>query len=338
MGDVMSITRIAEAAQVSYATAWRIINNLPCRSEQSVKAVRRAMGEMGYDPAEGRKRGRRPKSADGIRTHNVALLHLRAGTAISNSVLRHVERLLAERNLNLIFGHVEGNGELPQAVRAGNVDGILGYGQFPAEALTEKLQRVPAVWMMSRSDAKGDPWGDRVKPDHHAIGLLAAEYLLKRGHRCVGYINPASELVMYQERLAAFRTAVEAAGGTVRVYARGGAADVQVEAGRLVEQWMGDSPRPTALFVPTDRATVRVYRELEGRGVRPGRDVDVVSCDNEKELLSLMEPAPASVDLNRETVARLAVERLLWRMKNGQASPRAVITVSPTLGAQGVAA
>jgi DNA-binding LacI/PurR family transcriptional regulator len=51
-----------------------------------------------------------------------------------------------------------------------------------------------------------------------------------------------------------------------------------------------------------------------------------------------MRPAPASIDLNRQTIARLAVERLLWRMKNGVSSPRVVITVTPTLVTQGAAA
>src|SRR4051812_42344759 len=113
----MSITRIAQAANVSYATAWRIINNQPCSSEQAVAAVRRAMGQFNYQP-NGHRRGRRAKMADGIRTHNIALLHLREGTSISSSVLNRVQRMLAERNLNLIFAHGEGPGCLPQAVRA----------------------------------------------------------------------------------------------------------------------------------------------------------------------------------------------------------------------------
>src|SRR5206468_10911651 len=74
-----------------------------------------------------------------------------------------------------------------------------------------------------------------------------------------------------------------------------------------------------------------VYRHMERRGIVPGRDVDIVSCDNERELLSLMRPTPPSIDLNRDMIARLAVERLLWRMKNGVTSPSVVVTVSPTL-------
>jgi LacI family transcriptional regulator len=326
----MSITQVAQAANVSYATAWRIINNQPCSSEEAIAAVRAAMGKLGYNPVAGRRRGRRPKMAAGIRTHNVALLHLRHGTSISSSLLGRVQHALAEQNLNLIFAH-GGADALPQAVRTGNVDGILGYGQFPDEAVTEQLKRIPAVWMMSRTDSEMDPWGDRVKPDHYTIGQLAANYLMQRGHKWLAYLNPETDFTMYQHRLAAFRATAESNGVSPQVYGSVGTRDIDVEAERLVEQWLAATPRPTGLFVPVDRVTLRVYRHMERRGIHPGRDVEIVSCDNEKELLSLMHPAPASVDLNRHTIARLAVERLLWRMKNGLSSPSVVVTVSPTL-------
>ena len=63
-----------------------------------------------------------------------------------------------------------------------------------------------------------------------------------------------------------------------------------------------------------------------------GKEIDLVSCDNERELLSLMHPQPISLDINRQTIARLGVERLFWRMKNGLNSPQVVVTVSPSVG------
>ena len=42
--------------------------------------------------------------------------------------------------------------------------------------------------------------------------------------------------------------------------------------------------------------------------------------------------APLAQLPNALTIARLAVERLFWRMRNGMSSPSVVITVSPTLG------
>src|SRR5437763_1928597 len=103
----MSITRIAKAANVSYATAWRIINNRPCSSEEAIAAVRRVMGQLNYKPSDGNgtRRGRPAKASDGIRTRNIALLHLREATSISTTVLSRVHRMLADQNLNLIFAH-----------------------------------------------------------------------------------------------------------------------------------------------------------------------------------------------------------------------------------------
>src|SRR5690348_695207 len=100
MSSVMTIARIAQAANVSYATAWRIINNQPCKSEEAVAAVRRAMSKLGYDgQSKTEKRGRKPRGAEGIRTRNIALLHLREGTSISSSVLARVQRMLADKDL-----------------------------------------------------------------------------------------------------------------------------------------------------------------------------------------------------------------------------------------------
>ena len=177
----MSIVRVAQAANVSYATAWRIVNNQPCNSEQAVSAVRAAMEQLGYEPGRSRRRGRRAHAADGIRTRNIALLHFRQASSISASVLSCVQRILADQNLNLMFAHCTNAGELPPAVKSGNVDGVLGYGQFPADTVERNLRKIPAVWMMTRTDDTTDSWGDRVRPDHQEIGRIA--HIVFRFHR-----------------------------------------------------------------------------------------------------------------------------------------------------------
>jgi DNA-binding LacI/PurR family transcriptional regulator len=91
------------------------------------------------------------------------------------------------------------------------------------------------------------------------------------------------------------------------------------------------------VFIPVDRVTLRAYRQLEQHGINPGRDVQAVSCDNEQELLSLMDPRPDSIDLNRKAIAQLAVERLLWQMKHRMAAPAVTISVGPVLNSAAVA-
>lgn len=295
------------------------------------------MTRMGYTPASAR-RGRPRKALDGIRSHNIALLHLRQSSSISTSVLADVQRMLAERNLNLIFSHGVGIDAVPQAVRCGNVDGILGYGEFPEGADTAGIRKIPAVWMMSRQNAgTADAWGDRVKPDHQAIGRLAANYLLERGHRHVAYFNPAPLAGVYEERGLAFQATCRGRAESIVLLSAHNNHELPELAGmeraaeQFVEQWLGTSPRPTGVFVPVDRVTLRVYRHLLQHGVQPGADVEIVSCDKEEELLSLMHPAPQSIDLNRRAIARLAVERLLWRMRHGASAPAITIAVAPML-------
>jgi LacI family transcriptional regulator len=170
-----------------------------------------------------------------------------------------------------------------------------------------------------------------VRPDHQEIGQLAARVLQEKGHTHLGFMNPDPNVPVCQQRLAAFRGAVERPGAPFSVFSSA-TADLEGAATQLVDQWMSSSSRPTGVFVPVDRATLRIHRELQRRGIRIGTDIDLVSCDNEQELLSLMNPQPVSLDINRETIARLGIERLFWRMRNGMSSPQVVVTVSPGIG------
>ena len=362
----MSIARVAEAANVSYATAWRIINNRPCSSETAIKAVKRAVREVGYEPSRGAnggtaagangatppgtaRRGRPVKMMDGIRTRNVALLHLRSSTALSTEVLNTVQRRLAERDLNLLFAQVETAASLPPAVRTANVDGILGYGKFPNEAITQQLERIPAVWMMSRNDRELDRFRDRVMPDHAAIGDVAAEYLAGRRCQRVGVINPYPESEIYRLRCDAFLATAKRAGmqaalllGKSKV---GEAKDGQTdEIARLADRWIAEcsseavETASVAIFVPADEVALPLHRHLLRMGVKlaepgaaRGTGLEIVSSDNDRELMAQMSPPPQTIDLNREAIADLAIERLFCRMRQGPSQPQVTLLVRPTL-------
>src|SRR5205823_2687578 len=65
----------------------------------------------------------------------------------------------------------------------------------------------------------------------------------------------------------------------------------------LVDKLAARKPRPTGLFSSTDRLTLKLYPLLESRGMFPGEDIQIVSCDNQEAMLSHLRPRPASVDL-----------------------------------------
>ena len=335
----MSIARVAEAANVSYATAWRIIHNRPCSSSTAIKAVKRAVRQVGYEPSQvATRRGRPSKLIDGIRTRNVALLHFRSGTALSSAVLTAVQARLAERDLNLLFAQVETAASLPPAVRSANVDGILGYGKFPEEAITPQIERIPSVWMMSRNDRGLDRFGDRVMPDHGAIGAMAADYLISRGHKHIAVINPYPANEIYRQRCDFFVAHAQAAGVDIQLLLGEATEQAGDPINRLADRWLADDRHADALFVPADEIALPLSRYLRRQGTtlanpnaRRGEGVDIVSSDNDRELMGTIHPQPQTIDLNREAIAELAVERLFWRMRNGTTAPQVTLQVRPTL-------
>jgi LacI family transcriptional regulator len=334
---IMSIQRIADLAGVPYSTTWRAINRRSGVSLQAAEAVRKAMEQMGYNQSAERRRKPKGASTTG-RKLSVAMLYLRQNTPLSMAILRAVQRILIDQRINLVFGHVASPEDLPPAVLSGEIDGILGYGEFPDAAVTPQVMQIPAVWMMSRTEGGADAWGDRIMADHRAIGELATRYLIDKGHRHLAFLNPAPGHPFIGERGQGFESAAEAKGHSYNLVS----SDLALRANgpeaveQVVARWAGLNPRPTGLFVPTDLATLAVYLEMSRRGIRPGRDVEIVSCDQRKDQLSQLNPEPVSIDLNREVIARLAVERLLWRMRERSTAPAVRIVVSPTLSGYAV--
>src|SRR3954454_1901175 len=135
----MSIQQVAQIAGVPYSTTWRVINRTRGVSVEATEAVQRAMEQTGYvRPNERRSKLTRSRA----RLRSIALLVVRNNSPFSIAMVRTVQKILNDEGLNLIFGHVMGPEDLPPAVTRGNVDGLLGYGEFPQSALSNELLKI----------------------------------------------------------------------------------------------------------------------------------------------------------------------------------------------------
>lgn len=350
----MSIIEVAKKAGVSYATAWRVINGKYNQSSAIAGSVEQAMRDIGFS-VENRRRLRRSAGKD--RTlETVALLHFRPATTLGNSILYMVQKCLAAEGINLVFAHVQNENEIPPAVKKGEVHGILGYGEIPESWISDALRKIPAVWMMSTSTPHPETWGDRVSPDNFAIGTLAGNYLLERGHKHIAMMGTEDNYLSYglSQRWYGFQAAT--LGKMTAVHSlsaeEGGAASTEVmqslkrkdqpgieygsirlagAAERLVDQWQAMNPRPTGLFISVDRLLFAVYEVLLNRGINIGKELELVSCDYEQNLGQHLRPMPCWIDLNRHLIAQWAVERLIWQMNSDKVSSGMSISVFPSL-------
>ena len=92
------------------------------------------------------------------------------------------------------------------------------------------------------------------------------------------------------------------------------------------------SPRPDGLFIANDATTALVHPMLLRRGIVPGKDILLVSCDNEQVRLGGLVPRPLSIDIGSAEVGAVAVRRLRFRIEH-PSEPPILIKVAPSIPA-----
>jgi DNA-binding LacI/PurR family transcriptional regulator len=179
---------------------------------------------------------------------------------------------------------------------------------------------------------------DHVGGDNNAVGYLAASYLQSRGCRDAAFLTTQPSWDLNKLRAQGFAAGGQQLGMTTRAYVVGERPDLAQICGpetraftnlaSLVDDLV--ARRPQGLFVSRDEEVVSVYRLLQECGVSPGRDIHVVSCDNENVRLSMLDPRPASIEIGTAEIARRAVRRLENRMRHPDEPPVRIL-VNPRL-------
>ncbi len=333
----MSIVQVAKYAGVSTATVSRVLNSVPVVSESTVRNVRAAMEALKYDPMEV-KRGPRPGShrGTGKRCGMIALLTVglhreKLRIPVTNGVVESITRSARQSGVRVLLDEMPDLTEMSPIISNREVDGAVVFlgDELPSEVLEVMHKQVPIVWAMGGQ--AGPLSVDHVSENNIAVGYLAHQYLHQHGCKNLAFLSPNPQKRFAKQRGQAFASAAAESAQTTQALvasedrfaiglygsnaiARGNLAD-------LVDAFAALSPRPDGLFVDRDATTARVYPLLLRHGIQPGRDVRIISCDNDEMTLSALYPRPASIDLGANELGLRVVRRLLLRIENRDEPP-----------------
>ncbi|MBA2114131.1 LacI family DNA-binding transcriptional regulator [Bremerella alba] len=328
---------IAEAAGVSQATVSRVINNQSGVAPETVQLVRDMIKRLGYQPRPRKAR----KSSEPVKPpKNVAVVMLdescQRHPTLAMAKLKGVQQALAIAGMNMILADVSSGEVNVPAIAQKQLDGVLLWGHRGSKELLDKLQGIPAVWLSSHVSSTDSV----VSQGNAAIGQLAGEYLLKQNHTNLCFLTVHSDHPGFAARGDGFGYAVHLAGHEIRrfqseqdvPFEKMSSQQLEESLALLVETMLAEMPRPIGLFLPDDQITATVYRLLQRANVEVGRDIEIVSCNNEEPYLAGLHPRPATIDLGPELTGRRAVEQLLWNIRQPQLSGRRVeLIVEPIL-------
>jgi len=344
----MSIVEIAQLAGVSHTTVSRVINNEGGVSPETAGKIRAIMKEMGYVPKPpAQRRGPRRARDTGFKTGNIAFLtsseslKILSNSPIMANVLHGIEEALAAHGMSMVQGAAGAKRPLPPIVAKGGVDGVIVWPHLDdvSSDTIETLRAYKLVYVMSGAHERLS--ADRVCVNHGEVGRMAANHLASQGHQRLAYVTPSSLIsrINLCDRWTAFMALAKEHGLCARqcVIEQSHFDLLEIDQDRdllihrTLEEFLTQGEGPTGMFVTCDALTAKIYPILKDLGIRIGRDLEIISCNNETSLLAGLEPRPASISIQPETIGKKAVEQLRWRILHPDEESQITIEVSPKL-------
>lgn len=347
-----TITDVAKAADVSLGTVSRVLNNYADVNAEIRTRVLNAARMLNYSRLRQR---RAPMGADGAApVGNIAIVFFGmedtlAHLPVVGAALQGIEHSLATFGRNIMLASIPRGDRVPPFLAERRIEGLIlkgpNQGLLPPESECELLANVyrwPHVWLMGRLP---NARGDHCNFDTGAAGRLVVEHFRSRNHRRIAFVNPKPGQTQFEKLKSAFLAAAAQLDceATLLESERHDhfvwplpATTQQENVNALVDRWtrLPMKTRPTGVFVPSDRTAVQLYSALARHDLRVGRDLSVVSCNNEQSLIMDLNPLPTTIDVHAETIGRRTVDQLLWRMRHRDEPLSMQVLVEPTLVAR----
>ncbi|MEI8037786.1 MAG: LacI family DNA-binding transcriptional regulator [Verrucomicrobiota bacterium] len=325
--NIPTYEEIALKSGVSPKTVCNVLRSPESVRKKNVDAVHKALRDLGVGNPEVmmvRRRSTRPRQAKSI-------VFIESGAAAGSLNLPVFSRIVqgAQKRAYLlgwqfVMHFCDPSKPIDEVVRNFRGGGVLLFSHhLPFCELERASPGIAVVRIFAAPNHRSDC--DCVDYDRIEVARLAAIHLHEKGCKKVGYLGQMGV------RQSAFLSAATDLGLQI-VDASVNDLFIADESSQIINRialkaaWAKLShSSPDGIFVYSDQITNALYALLAEQGVRPGRDIEIVSCNAEDIFLSVLNPRPATIDICSAEIGARAVDALIWRMKNHNASPCSVI-------------
>ncbi|MEU6269164.1 LacI family DNA-binding transcriptional regulator [Saccharopolyspora shandongensis] len=275
----MTLTRVAQLAQVSTSTASRYLRGqLKVQSETAAR-IDAAVRELHYEV-------RPSASPDAARDHGpvIALIVPELVNPFFAALAEEIATAAAVSDASLVIGVTGRQAQREAKVSdfvagAEDIDGMIYVGMHRENPrlLQAIADGLPVVVLDEEiADTAGV---DTIGVDNYGGAYQATAYLAQLGHRRIAHIAGPRELSTTRDRLRGYRDAM--------LHADLAVDEDLILHGPYTEQFgastfpylTGAAKPPTAVFVGSDIAAVGILGAAELHGLRIPEDLSVIGCD-----------------------------------------------------------
>ncbi|MEV0798988.1 LacI family DNA-binding transcriptional regulator [Kribbella sp. NPDC050281] len=319
-----TISDVAARAGVSTATVSRALNGKATVDPDLAARVRTAATELGYQPNGLARALRRQEAAV------VALIISDVENPFFTALARGVEDVAHEVGYSVVLCNSDENAEkenryIDIAIQE-RVAGVILSPSGTATSVAKLASRGTAYVAVDRPLPVQD--SDAVLVDTRQAAKQATAHLVAQGYERIGCITGPAGVRTADDRLAGYRDALRSAKrrSTPKLVRR--TEYKAAGARRAALDVMSQPEPPDALLVANSAMAVGVLQALQERGIRPGRDVGLVSFDD-APWAELVDPPLSVVAQPAYEIGAVAARLLLARIADSSRPP-----TTTTLGAR----
>ncbi len=312
--EKITTQEIARLAGVSPSAVSIALNGKPGISEKTRARILSVVKQTGYlHHAPGRLNSASANIAILFR-NEYPLQDRLFYTELNTSVMEACESL----SYNLLFASTFYKGSqltFSDVLRSDMLDGILTYGDVDRIVFSElKTLNIPII-VLDSSRRNGEPCLS-VQVDYEHAAYTATKHLIDLGHRDIAFIGNNKQHDFNLLVFEGFRRATSEADialSTNRIQLN---VYNEEALGPCIDEALGGTHLPTALFCATDFYAMRALRRLYHRGLRVPDDLSVIGIDDVLSSKYLI-PSLTTMSVDRQEMGRLGIE-LLQKAINGE--------------------
>lgn len=320
MSKKITMKDIAEKLNLSINSVSLVLNNKAGVSDDTRKTVLRVAEEMGYFD-------NKPQYLSTFASKNLCLVlehRFFKDPYFYSKVIVGIEEDARRNNYDLIVNFIDNNNYvIPNCLESKKVAGIIALGTMCDEYLsTLKSYGLPMVLVDNTSLQESI---DSILTDNKSGAYKATRYLINKGFKKIGFFGDLAYSLSIKERYFGYTEAIKkgiASGENIEQYIeRYSITDnleeliIKNDTNAIYERLIEIKEIPEAFICSNDRAALQLNNALKILGYKIPEDISIIGFDD-IVLCNLILPKMTTIRVNKESMGRKAVQRLLWRMRH----------------------
>lgn len=311
MAKSVTLADIAEKVGVSNVAVSKALSGKPGVSEELRKKIKEIAAEVGYVPSAA---GRNSASETGNIGVIISEFYYEGSVSFYGKLYEMVVRALYDNQyygiMELLSHEDEKARAIPKVVQDEKVDGLIFLGPMEEEYTTKMAEQagmpvffldayVPLVEL------------DAVISDGYYGTYQLTNYLIKQGHRKIGYVGSVDENSSIADRYWGYRRSLRE---NQIEFQKDWEIPDRYKKGKILDKIL-DTPGDMEAYVCNcDHTAHFVIRDLEKAGYGVPEDVSVVGFDNYLPF-GMEQNRITSYEVDKERMARICVKSLIRKIK-----------------------